>query len=175
MTSPTSPFARRVSFGAQVLRDRVGSGSGNGRYASLGTPFTAKHRALSSTSGTASTSSATTSAASTHKDYPQNDKSNPSCRPLGEGFNWPEALRTRAERAPSFGAFSASSPTAPQSYQSTEPTRKHENHQRSTSVATVEQPAKKISEPTKKPTSKQKPKPKPDYFQEKILRADFMD
>lgn len=32
MTSPTSPFARRVSFGAHMLRDRVGSGSGNGRY-----------------------------------------------------------------------------------------------------------------------------------------------
>src|SRR5204863_3875164 len=97
------------------------------------------------------------------------------CRPLGEGFNWPEALRTRAERAPSFGAFSASSATAAQSHQSVDPARKHENHQRSTSIATVGQPAKEISEPTKIPTSKQKPKSKPDYFQEKILRADFMD
>jgi hypothetical protein len=174
MTSPTTPFARRVSFGAQALRDRVGSGSGNGRYSSFGASLTTKQRPPSSTSGTSSTSSVTPLTASTHNNSSQIDKSNPSCRPLGEGFNWPEALRTRAERAPSFGTFPPSSPTAPQSHQSADPSRRLENHQRPTSISTMEQPAKEISEPTK-PMSKPKSKLKPDYFQEKILRADFMD
>ncbi|PGH18767.1 hypothetical protein AJ79_00180 [Helicocarpus griseus UAMH5409] len=174
MTSPTSPFARRVSFGAQVLRDRMGSGSTNGRYPS-GSPVMARQRAPSTASNTSpSGNAASSAAASTHNNHPQNNKSNPpSWRPLGEGFNWPEALRTRAERAPSFGGFSPTSPNAPQG-----PSPTHsQHHQRSASIATMEHPIKDPREMQAQPQRQQQPrqKPKPDYFQEKILRADFMD
>ncbi|KAG5290288.1 hypothetical protein I7I48_09872 [Histoplasma ohiense] len=122
MSSPTAPFTRRVSFGAQAFRDRVGSANAN-----------------------------------------------------GEGFNWPEALRTRAERAPSFGSFPPSSPTAgfhgsPPNHSSA-PHFKH--HQRAASIATMEQPVREMHDTQQQPKPKQKPKP--DYFQEKILRGDFMD
>ncbi|KAK2789084.1 hypothetical protein FQN53_002638 [Emmonsiellopsis sp. PD_33] len=152
MTSPTTPFARRVSFGAQAFRDRVGSVGTNGRYSS-GIPTATLHRSLSTTSSSSASSSVV-----------------PAAR---EGFNWPEALRTRAERAPSIGSFSAGSPTAPQGLSSTVASTKPAHHQRAASVATMEQPPQE-------PRAQQKPqqpkaKPKPDYFQEKILRADFMD
>ncbi|KAL1999755.1 hypothetical protein VTN02DRAFT_4072 [Thermoascus thermophilus] len=107
---PVSPFARRVSFGAQALREVRGGGTtGN-----------------------------------------------------GEGFNWSEALRTRAERAPSIGAHS---PTSPPGQQSAAGLRGH--HQRAASIASMEQPEREMP--------KQPRHNKPDFFQEKILRADFMD
>lgn len=102
-TTPSSPWARRVSFGAQALRDARAGSIGN-----------------------------------------------------GEGFNWSEALRSRAERAPSIGG-----PT-----QSPSTTRHHE-HQRAASIASMEQPVREIP--------KQPKQNKPDFFQEKILRGDFMD
>jgi hypothetical protein len=101
-TSPSSPFARRVSFGAQALREARTGSVGN-----------------------------------------------------GEGFNWSEALRSRAERAPSVGG--PVSPSA--SRQST--------HQRATSIASMETPGREMP--------RQPKQNKPDFFQEKILRGDFMD
>ncbi|EGE77073.2 hypothetical protein BDDG_00010 [Blastomyces dermatitidis ATCC 18188] len=178
ITSPTSPFPRRVSFGAQAFRDRVGSASANGRHPS-GISAVAEQRAPSTASSTSSTGSAGISvAASTHKTIPQNNRSNPSSwRPIGEGFNWPEALRTRAERAPSFGSFPPTSPTAGShgSPPSSTPHSKH--HQRAASIAAMEQPIQDIRDTHKRQQKQQqrKPKPKPDYFQEKILRGDFMD
>ncbi|KAJ5583826.1 hypothetical protein N7450_006490 [Penicillium hetheringtonii] len=103
--------------------------------------------------GTSSPATNTRSSASTSS--PQDEKSNPSRR-LGEGFNWSEALRSRAERAPSIGG-----PT-----QSPSTTRHHE-HQRAASIASMEQPVREIP--------KQPKQNKPDFFQEKILRGDFMD
>jgi hypothetical protein len=99
----SSPFARRVSFGAQALREARAGSIGN-----------------------------------------------------GEGFNWTEALRHRAERAPSIGG-----PVSPQN-----PSRQA-GHQRAASIASMEQPIREIP--------KQPKQNKPDFFQEKILRGDFMD
>lgn len=96
-TSPSSQFARRVSFGAQALRDARGGSIGN-----------------------------------------------------GEGFNWSEALRSRAERAPSLSG----------------PPRQN-GHQRATSIASMETPSRDMP--------RQPKQNKPDFFQEKILRGDFMD
>ncbi|KAJ6006583.1 hypothetical protein N7451_004527 [Penicillium sp. IBT 35674x] len=85
---------------------------------------------------------------------PQDERSNVSRR-VGEGFNWSEALRSRAERAPSLGG-----PASPQS-------ARQSHHQRAASIASMEQPIREIP---KQPKQK-----KPDFFQEKILRGDFMD
>ncbi|TPX23083.1 hypothetical protein DIZ76_014965 [Coccidioides immitis] len=81
-----------------------------------------------------------------------------------EGFNWPESLRVKAERAPSLGNFPPTSPTLPHAGMI---------HQRSASIAAMEAPPPERAELPKQ--SQHKSRPKPDYFQEKILRADFMD
>ncbi|WEW60106.1 hypothetical protein PRK78_005591 [Emydomyces testavorans] len=159
MTSPTTPFTRRVSFGTQALR-----GTGNGTYHSLGKSWTPRNRSSSLFSSTFKSDEAA-AIASTSQNHLQNRKSNPcSYHQLGEGFNWAESLRIRAERAPSIGNFAPISPTMP-----------HQGmpHQRSASIATMEGPPPEHMEPPKQ--LQPKSKPKPDYFQEKILRADFMD
>ncbi|KIW96634.1 uncharacterized protein Z519_02025 [Cladophialophora bantiana CBS 173.52] len=85
---PSSPsFARRVSFGAQALRDvRLGGSpgaAGGGRRPSsslftLNEKFENAIPSRRATSGTAKTA--------------------------GEGFNWSEALRDRSKRSPSFSS-----------------------------------------------------------------------
>ncbi|THC98706.1 hypothetical protein EYZ11_001840 [Aspergillus tanneri] len=153
--APSSPFARRVSFGAQALRDVRAGSIGNGRY---------PPPASSASRNSIMKVSTGSLAASTDTVSPQNERSNMSWRQLGEGFNWSEALRTRAERAPSFGAVS---PTAPSNQQHSAGFGQSGHHQRAASIASMEQPAREMP--------KQPRQNKPDFFQEKILRGDFMD
>lgn len=144
-----SPFTRRVSFGAQALREARTASTGNGRYSSsLGTGSS-----IAGARPAAAAAPARSPAASTLASSPD-EPSNASRRP-GEGFNWTEALRTRAERAPSLGG--PVSPTA----------RQPGSHQRAASIASIEQPVRELP--------KQPKQNKPDFFQEKILRGDFMD
>ncbi|KAL2866785.1 uncharacterized protein BJX67DRAFT_128652 [Aspergillus lucknowensis] len=157
---PRSPFARRVSFGAQALRDARGGSIGNGRYhlSPPVSPVAGKSRAASSAGISARPVNAgpsRTFSASTNKGLPQNDRSNMSRRPIGEGFNWSEALRARAERGPI-------SPGSGQAQQG------HGHHRRAASIASMDQPAREIPKQPKQDN-------KPDFFQEKILRGDFMD
>lgn len=98
--SPTSPFARRMSFGARALRD-VKTGTGNVN---------------------------------------------------GEGFNWSEQLRSRAERSSSAAGPLASPPGVSPGH-----------HQNTTSAAPVEPPIKEMPKGPKVP----------DHFQERILKGDF--
>ncbi|KAK2768777.1 hypothetical protein FQN54_000633 [Arachnomyces sp. PD_36] len=170
MNTPASPFARRVSFGAQALRDvRSGSANANGRYTNPLTTSVTRNRRISSAS-TMSPGGNAASAASTHKNYPQTENSNPSSRQTGEGFNWTEALRNRAERAPSVSGFPQTSPhdrhaSVPGDHSTA---YQNQHHQRAASIASMEQP---VREMPKQPKQQQKP----DFFQEKILKADFMD
>ncbi|KAF7170728.1 hypothetical protein CNMCM5623_003285 [Aspergillus felis] len=159
---PSSPFARRLSFGAQAMRDVRGGSLGNGRYTSPGSSVAGGRRSTTTTSPANSPPALVV--ASTNKSFPQKDMSNNSWRPLGEGFNWSEALRTRAERAPSIGGIS---PIAGQSQQHVATPEHQRYHQRAASIASMEQPAREIP--------KQPKQNKPDFFQEKILRGDFMD
>ncbi|SLM33463.1 hypothetical protein LPUS_01952 [Lasallia pustulata] len=101
-TSPasSSPFARRMSFGARALRDvRTGNGNFN-----------------------------------------------------GEGFNWSDQLRSKAERSSSItGAAGAPATTAPP------------QHQRAVNTTVMEAPVKEMPKTPKAP----------DHFQERILKGDF--
>jgi hypothetical protein len=161
-TTPSSPFARRVSFGAQALREARAGSIGNGRYPPPSSSLAGARRtastavAGSSIPGPSPSSSASSRspASASSSAAPLEERSNASRRP-GEGFNWTEALRHRAERAPSIGG-----PVSPN------PGR-NVGHQRAASIATMEQPAREIP--------KQPKQNKPDFFQEKILRGDFMD
>ncbi|PLB36701.1 uncharacterized protein BDW47DRAFT_47997 [Aspergillus candidus] len=160
--TPSSPFARRVSFGTQALRDVRGGSIGSGTYPSPASSLPGARGSTSSASGIPRRPSGAFPTSTGH-DLPQNNRSNVSRRPLGEGFNWSEALRSRAERAPSIGGIS---PTAPSNHQASN-TGRQANHQRAASIASMEQPIREVP--------KQPKQNKPDFFQEKILRGDFMD
>ncbi|KAL3463768.1 hypothetical protein BJX64DRAFT_256135 [Aspergillus heterothallicus] len=163
---PRSPFARRLSFGAQALRDARGGSIGNGRY-HLSPPVsppssgaaekrrTASSAGFSTVSAHPGSSGSLSLSASTNKGFPQNNRSDTFGRPLGEGFNWSEALRTRAERGPI-------SPGSAQTLQG------QGHHRRAASIASMEPPIKEMPKHSKQDN-------KPDFFQEKILRGDFMD
>ncbi|CAI7600215.1 unnamed protein product [Penicillium pancosmium] len=138
-----SPFARRVSFSAQALRQARAGSIGNGRYPPPPKQPAKAARASESSSGSVS-----------------DERSSASYLPTGEGFNWTEALRSLAERASSIGG-----PISPQGSQPmiSQPGR----HQQAASVAIMEQPVQEMP--------KQFKQNRPDFFQEKILRGDFME
>lgn len=160
--TPSSPFSRRVSFGAQALRDARGGSIGNGRYPPSASTMTGGRRSASAASPPPAYNPTRPTLASSNNVYSPKERSDISWRHPGEGFNWSEALRTRAERAPSVSAGSSS---APHGQQPASAGQAH--HQRSASIASVEQPPREMPKRAKQN--------KPDFFQEKILRGDFMD
>lgn len=166
--TPNSPFARRLSFGAQALREVRGGSLGNGRLSPPGPPSSStvacgRRTASAAASSTLLPAASSASKAPSHKVEP----SNPLWRSIGEGFNWSEALRARAERAPSVAGNSASPPAGPSQAQQSYAASQHGHHQRAASIAVMEPPGRELP--------KQPKQNKPDFFQEKILRGDFMD
>ncbi|KAI9717301.1 MAG: hypothetical protein M1812_004828 [Candelaria pacifica] len=137
VTSPITPFGRRMSFGARALRDaRAGNGNANGRASTLASSPTTKGRGLSSFTSTRP---------------PSGTISDNDTRRSGEGFNWSEALRSRAERTSISFPPNTNAPPA------------QSQHQRAQTVTTMEQPAKEMPKASKAP----------DHFQERILKGDF--
>ncbi|TQB68188.1 hypothetical protein MPDQ_003866 [Monascus purpureus] len=155
-----SPFGRRLSSSARTLHETHG-GSTDGRNPSPGSRMPEGRRSSLSASTFPFHTSSGSAAPNTSKVFPQNDISNLTRRHLGEGFNWSKALRTRAERAPSLGSIPPNVHSHPIG------AGQNDYQQRATSIASTEQPARNIPK-----HHKQK---KPDFFQEKILRGDFID
>ena len=163
---PTTPFARRMSFGAQALRARTTGGSpgANGRSSSYTPPKTsstlptipAGPRGGGVTPPKSQASQASTqSKTRTASDYPV------SARPgEGSGFNWSEQLRSRAE--------SSVSQTQRPSF-STSPIGA-KTHDRPKSVTEMPTPPMAVPQPAAPPRPLSK---KPDAFQERILKGDF--
>ncbi|KAI9757103.1 MAG: telomerase inhibitor [Chaenotheca gracillima] len=143
--TPSTPFARRMSFGARALRDvRQGNGNGNN----------ANGRSSISYNNHNNTNSTTTT----------NSASSPTLKARGrgnEGFNWSENLRSRAERTSSIsnGGGAPAAP-APQAFSGNNASAQL-NHQRAKSVAIP---------PAQEARKEQKA---PDHFQERILKGDF--
>ncbi|OCT46737.1 hypothetical protein CLCR_02062 [Cladophialophora carrionii] len=85
---PSPSFARRVSFGAQALRDvRLGGSpgaSGGGRRPSSSLLTTLDENSENATASRRATSG--------------------TAKTAGEGFNWSEAIRDRTKRSPSFSS-----------------------------------------------------------------------
>nr|OQO17346.1 hypothetical protein B0A51_14866 [Rachicladosporium sp. CCFEE 5018] len=75
--------------------------------------------------------------------------------PTGEGFNWSDNLRSRAERT---------SIAAPSGVSAGNGSPGPAHHARAKSVATMEPPTREIPKPVAS---------KPDHFQERILKGDF--
>jgi hypothetical protein len=160
-SAPTTPFARRMSFGAQALgRTTVGRSPGSsGRTPSYTT--TSKSTTLPTIpAGNGGVTSSRTQAQASTQSKPRTPSDFPVSARSGEaGFNWSEQLRTRAESSvsqsqrPSF----STSPNVPKPM-----------HERTKSVSEMPAP------PVAVPTAPAKPeRQKPDAFQERILKGDF--
>lgn len=185
-STPTTPFARRMSFGARAMRDIRSGGSGGGggegsppqngrsfpsqapssqhaRQASTSVPSTGtisaregKGRGLSSLPS--NKSSLPASSSRTSFSIPFSNRRLTIASATGEGFNWSENLRSRAERTASIagpsGGGGVGLPLGSQ------------NHSRAKSIATMEPPVREM--PPQPRAAK-----KPDHFQERILKGDF--
>ena len=141
-TSPSSPFARRLSFGAKAYQEaRLRASNDNGKSASDSpSSSTPQGRGLSSSQKSPS-------------DYAKR-LSNQFNQRSGEGFKWSEQLRSRAERS--------SSITSPIT---TTPGVSPREPPKSSTTAT--------SQPPVQPQPVKWERPKPDAFQERILKGDF--
>jgi hypothetical protein len=174
-SNPATPFARRLSFGARALRDvrqsngSVGNPNDRPSVHKASSPPTGRGRGLSSLSrslpapspihiGPLSPGSFRSKSISHVRpppiaeqyEYPESELAD--ClltSPLtGEGYNFADNLRTRAER----GSMSGPPPSMGPS-----------GHQRAKSVAIMEPPAREMPRQPKVP----------DAMQERILKGDF--
>ncbi|KAF3016816.1 hypothetical protein E8E14_010426 [Neopestalotiopsis sp. 37M] len=168
-TAPTTPFVRRMSFGANAMRSmRAPGGSSPG---SSGRPDPAR-RSSGGTSKPPSSSTATiaagrrVSAAQASTALPQRSPSDIlSATRADQGFNWSEKLRSRAESSvsgirPSFSmASGGGSPPRPG----------NGFHDRAKSVSDMPAPPQQAAAVKPK-----QPEPRrPDAMQERILKGDF--
>ncbi|EMD62002.1 hypothetical protein GGP41_002508 [Bipolaris sorokiniana] len=173
-SNPATPFARRLSFGARAMRDvrqgNGGVGNPNGRPPIIhkaSSPPTGRGRGLSSLSQSLPSSSSllrpfthshsrrSTSVSyiwpSTIAEHAETVLGNYSLTSssTGEGYNFAENLRSRAERGSISGPPSTLGMAGP-------------THHRAKSVTIMEPPVREM------------PKPKvPDAMQERILKGDF--
>ncbi|KAM0512577.1 hypothetical protein ACHAPE_008754 [Trichoderma viride] len=194
-TAPTTPFARHMSFGgnAAMRNFRNGSSPGNGKSpkspppSSLGRsygggqgdqwmpPLSQSHphqRQVSISAawppvGRRSSLHMPPSSLpqASNIQHPRVSSDNASSRADQYGFNWSEQLRSRAESSvtgtrPSFSFQGSGSHSPP---------RAMPNHDRSKSISDMPQPPAQAS--AVRP--KQPERPKPDAFQERILKGDF--
>jgi hypothetical protein len=168
-----SPLGRRLSFGAQALRDvKQGNGPGSpgaGRRpsSSLFTlsesnenmpPQSLSHTDKGPPSSTAKTTGMSQGLSHPHPRVLFNHWFFECCtdNPTGEGFNWSDALRDRTKRSPSFS--------------SANPFTGNAMKPRTTSTSPAE-PPKEMPKPAEPlPITKKKP----DHLGERMLRGDFM-
>ncbi|KAL6911118.1 hypothetical protein GGI43DRAFT_37774 [Trichoderma evansii] len=194
-TAPTTPFARHMSFGgnATMRNFRNGSSPGNGKSpkspppSSLGRnhgggqgdqwmpPLSQSHPHQRQVSISAAWPAGGRRSSlhmppsslpqASNIQHPRVPSDNASSRADQYGFNWSEQLRSRAESSvtgtrPSFSFQGTGSHSPP---------RAMPNHDRSKSISDMPQPPAQAS--AVKP--KQPERPKPDAFQERILKGDF--
>lgn len=159
-SQPTTPFTRRMSFGAQALFNARSNGSPtSGR-----TPSHPTHSSpLSRANGEAEHGKKSPSTQASTKSQPRT-KSDYSSTGSAEGLNWSEQFRSRAESAvqrPSFGANAMpKTPTSP-------------SHNRAKSFSDMPSPPT-ASIPAPAPAPQQSAlRRKPDAVGERILRGDF--
>ena len=173
LNTPASPsLGRRMSFGAQALRDRAGSNigaSGGGRRPSSQYLSKVDENTVPSSGVSAKTSGKSLglitsfaiaqspvlfSSSHTQLNTSSPNSTNPS---TGEGFNWSEALRDNTKkRSPSFS--SSANPFASRV------------QGRSVSSGAITEPPKEMPKPVVVPLRSQKP----DHLGERMLRGDFM-
>lgn len=173
-SQPTTPFTRRMSFGAQALRTVRTSGSpgSSGRSPSYATAQGPSLPSIPSGPRSARAGSVTGGGVNPPNDPKKLQASMQSKLGTtsdfsiphpgeGGGFNWSEQLRSRAESSvsqnqrPSFSTNVFGGKTAG-------------THDRAKSISEMPAPPSNIPAPAPKPARKQ-----PDAMQERILKGDF--
>jgi hypothetical protein len=175
-SNPATPFARRLSFGARALRDvrqsngSVGNPNGRPSIHKASSPPTGRGRGLSSLSRSLPSSSSLLVGPLSPGSFRSKSISHIRPPPIaehvtehsesvfgnclltssftGEGYNFAENLRSRAERGSMSGPPPMLSPNG---------------HQRAKSVAIMEPPVREMPKQSKVP----------DAMQERILKGDF--
>lgn len=162
-SQPTTPYARRMSFGAQALLSARTNGATSGtagRAPSYTTtsPLSPIEDQEAGDKRSSSTQASTQSKPRTTSDY--------SSTRSAEGLNWSEQFRSRAESAVQRPSFSTSpTNTIPRSPMSP-------SHERSKSISDMPAPpTSSLSAPSREQQSALRRKP--DAVGERILRGDF--
>lgn len=159
-SAPNTPFARRISFGAQALgRATSGRSPGTSGRAPSYTTSSKSTGLPTIPAGNGGTTSSRSQAQASTQSKPRTASDFPVSARSGEaGFNWSEQLRSRAESSVSQSQRpSFSYPNAPKPM-----------HERNKSVSEMPTP------PMAVPTAPARPeRVKPDAFQERILKGDF--
>ncbi|KAL7629122.1 hypothetical protein AAE478_000641 [Parahypoxylon ruwenzoriense] len=164
--SSASPFARRMSLGAQAMRNlRTGTTSpgSSGRPPQQSKRISGSSRHPPTGASSASTAARRASTSQASNTLPYRTPSDMFSARADNGYNWSEQLRSRAESSvsghrPTFGAGTYGSPP-----------RYSGHHDRAKSVSDMPAPPQQAA--TVKP--KQPERPKPDHMQERILKGDF--
>ncbi|KAI1810957.1 hypothetical protein GGS20DRAFT_143069 [Poronia punctata] len=164
---PTSPFARRTSFGAQAMRTmRTGQTSPG-----PGMPLQPPRRSSAAFARPVPTGSSSVSSSTRRMSATQASNTPPTRTPSDmpparsdNGYNWTEQLRYRAE-----SSLTGQRPSAGAAVQSGSPPRGAPQHDRTKSVSDMPAPPRQPE--VMKP--KQPERPKPDHMQERILKGDF--
>ncbi|CAK7219737.1 hypothetical protein SCUCBS95973_003920 [Sporothrix curviconia] len=188
--TPNTPFARRMSFGAQAMRNLRGPGGTSPGGASSN----AQRNATRGGSFSLSTSAAAANHANTstilHSPRTASDKVFFPAARADQGYNWPEQLRSRAESSvtsgsrPSF-SFASGMSNSPPRASGFAGMPGHASggggvgngggvgmrHDRAKSVSDMPTPA--AAPPRPAPQPRRDTRPKPDHFQERILKGDF--
>ena len=170
-SNPTTPFSRRMSFGAQALRTVRSNGSpGNGRSSqytvSPGRPTIPSR----GNGGGRSPPNPNSHLQASTQSKPRTTSDNTSSSRPGEGsgFNWSEQLRSRAES-------SVSQAQRPLFSASVSPSNKpaEMNHERAKSVSELQAPPSAIPPPAAAPAPVKRQRPVPDAIGERMLKGDF--
>jgi hypothetical protein len=172
-TAPTTPFARRMSFGANAMRSMRAPAGASTSPGTTGRPDPTRRSSSGVPRSSLTTAAATTATAGRTSSY-QASTAQPARAPSDiissarpdQGFNWSEQLRSRAESSvsglrPTFGAAAGQAHSPPRNG--------HSPHDRAKSVSDMPAPPQQAS--AMKP--KQPERPKPDAMQERILKGDF--
>jgi len=179
-TGPTTPFTRRMSFGANQAMRGVRGGTSPGSNGRPSPPIRRNSAAMRGTpaspppasAGVGSYPWAGTSyqASSANQPKTASDMYTPSAR-SDQGFNWSDQLRSRAESTvnsgsrASFSFASGLSSSPPRSNGSGYPNGVSPHHDRARSVSDM--PAPPATAPRARVPQK------PDPIQERILKGDF--
>ena len=180
-TTPSTPFVRRMSFGGPAMRGyRPGGSPGNGNSPTLpptqlgrkpsghnsqqtrprGPSVSAALSAVAGRRGSVVQPPASLSQASNTKNT-RAPSDTPTPRADQQGFNWSDQLKSRAENSVAAG------PRPSFSLGSSSPPRVSPHHDRARSVSDMPQP------PVQAAVKPKPDRPKPDAFQERILKGDF--
>lgn len=188
-TAPVTPFTtRRVSFGTAAGMRRPGGnspGTSNGTLntqSSVQTAVSCPFQESLTPTAAAATSWKHQSSSTTQTQPAPSITTIPHSRPratsdlftatrLDQGFNWSEQLRSRAESTvagarPSFSFASGLNGSPPRSG-AVAPPGGHDRHK---SISEMPAPPAQAPKPRSPPRDT---RPKPDHFQERILKGDF--